>query len=82
MLPDAIFLAVTEGWNSNMRLPVCEISYQFCHLILQECFTALLTSKEVRDVSTSGILNQTYLVSIMTFAATVIEESTFQQTKK
>ena len=62
---DAIFLAVTEGWNSNMCLPLCEASQRFCHLILQESFTSM----ELRGVSPSGIFSASSAASLVSLSA-------------
>ena len=62
---DAIFLAVTEGWNLNMCLPLCEASQRFCHLILQESFTSM----ELRGVSPSGIFSASSAASLVNLSA-------------
>ena len=59
----------TVGCKSYMCLPACEASHLFCHLTVQESFTALLMSIEVRGVHTSGMFSASTAASFASLSA-------------
>ena len=69
MLFNAFFFAFTVGCKSNVCLPACEASHLFCHLTVQESFTALLMSIEVRGVHTSDMFLASTAASLVSLSA-------------